>query len=75
MAGAVAGVLNIHSNPSGNYGGGSSQVSFGGYSFSTAQQGALQGFANTVNAGSFDAQAFVSALQAVVNAFSGNRFY
>jgi hypothetical protein len=44
--------------------------SFSGYAFTSAQQGALQGFVNVVHAGSFDAQAFVSALQAVVSAFS-----
>jgi hypothetical protein len=46
-----------------------SQGGSGGYGFTSAQQGALQGFVNVVNAGTFDAQAFVSALRAVVSAF------
>jgi len=45
-----------------------SRRTFGGYSFTAAQQGALDNFVSVVN-GSFNAQAFVSALQAVVTAF------
>jgi RHS repeat-associated protein len=64
----------IYSKPFGSPGGSpSAQGGFGGYGFTTAQQGALQGFLNVVNAGSFDAQAFVSSLQGVLNAFGGSK--
>jgi RHS repeat-associated protein len=59
------------STPSSNYGG-NSRGHFGGSGISSAQQGAVQSFLNVINAKSFDAQAFVGALQAVVNAFSRN---
>jgi RHS repeat-associated protein len=63
----------IYSKPFGSIGGNNSgQGSYGGYGFSATQQGALQSFESVVNAPSFDAQAFVSALQAVVNAFSND---
>jgi hypothetical protein len=54
-------------SPGGNW---SPQGIIGPYNFSTAQQGALQNFVSVVNAVSFDARAFVSALQGVVSAFS-----
>ena len=60
----------IYSKPFGNT---SPRGTFGGSGFTTGQQGALEGFLNVVNAGSFDAQAFVSALQGVLNAFGGTK--
>jgi hypothetical protein len=61
----------IYSKPFGNPGGNSSsQGIMSPYNFSSAQQGALQNFVNAVNAKTFDAQAFVSALQGLVGAFS-----
>jgi hypothetical protein len=60
----------IYSKPFGNT---SPRGSFGGSGFTTGQEGALQGFLNVVNAGSFDAQAFVSALQGVLSAFGGSK--
>ena len=57
-----------YSTPSSNSGG-NSRGNFGGSGISSAQQGAVQTFLNVINAKSFDAQAFVGALQAVVNAF------
>jgi RHS repeat-associated protein len=72
--GSSGGVHNyIYSQPIGGVDGSrNSQGTFGSYSFTTAQQGALQNFVSVVNASSFNAQAFVSALQAVVSAFSSN---
>ena len=43
---------------------------FGGYGLSSSQQSAIHGFFSAINAQTFDAQAFVSALQAVVSVFS-----
>ena len=61
----------IYSKPFGGPGGNSSpQGIIGSYNFSSAQQGALQNFVNAVNAKTFDAQAFVSALQGLVSVFS-----
>ena len=57
------------STPSSNSGG-NSRGNFGGSGISSAQQGAVHTFLNVVNAKSFDAQAFVGALRAVVNAFN-----
>ena len=52
-------------------GGGSSslQGNGGGNGMSSTQIGTLQNFLSVVNASSFNAQAFVNALQAVVKAF------
>ena len=59
----------IYSKPFGNPGGYPSSQG-GPYDLSRAQQGALQNLVNTVHARTFDAQAFVSALQGVVSVFS-----
>ena len=68
--GSGGGGSHTYFQSSSSFGGGDSRGSFGGDGISTAQQGAVQNFLNVVNAKSFDAQAFVGALQAIVNAFS-----
>jgi RHS repeat-associated protein len=62
----------IYSTPSGTRGTGSSHGNSGGNGISSAQIGALHNLVSVVNAGSFNAQAFVSALQAVVQSFNSN---
>jgi hypothetical protein len=54
-------------SPGGNTG------SQGIYGLTIAQHGALQGLGSAVSSRSFDVQAFVGALQAVISAFGGSK--
>ena len=60
------------SGSSSSGGNGSLQSTGGGNGISPTQIGALQNFVSVVNASSFNAQTFVTALQGVVKAFGAN---